>query len=517
MKKHTMRFISLIIIGIALSSCNDFLTENSQDLSYITGYDDLDEILLGDVYLSPGTSTASNDISDTYMPYIHFMSDEVTQLTDVSKIINTPLSTTTRLFGYYTWQRDVTLGVDGSEVYDDGQDWKKIYKSIVSANVVLSGLSELSPKDDKELLQAKRIKGEALFCRAADLFLLVNLYADAYEPVNADQKPGIPVKLTDYAEIGSFTRASVKEVYQQIVSDLSEATEALKDNEEKSIYRINYAGACLFFSRVYLYMQDYNNAISWAQKAIAEAPQMVDLNTFSSPLFSKNNESIMFTMGGNIIAENIYEYLLYGELYLQVGQFVVANDLYNSFSDSDLRKSNFFHINEEAPNVVLYDKQTYELIAQSSEISDCFTLRTAEAWLNLAEAYACSGDNLSAQKAMNTLLKNRVENSAFQPILLDNAELVHFIREERKKELCMEGHRWFDLRRYQVNEVYPETKSLYSVSSVIADYELVRFDYYRLDPGDPAWTLPIPKYEMDYNDSEGNNRDDRIPYNTINY
>ena len=35
--------------------------------------------------------------------------------------------------------------------------------------------------------------------------------------------------------------------------------------------------------------------------------------------------------------------------------------------------------------------------------------------------------------------------------------LIEFIRRERQKELCFEGHRWFDLRRYAVNSVHKQT------------------------------------------------------------
>ena len=40
----------LIICILALCGCSGFLEEYSQDKSYIKGYDDLDEILLGNAY-----------------------------------------------------------------------------------------------------------------------------------------------------------------------------------------------------------------------------------------------------------------------------------------------------------------------------------------------------------------------------------------------------------------------------------------------------------------------------------
>ena len=86
------------------------------------------------------------------------------------------------------------------------------------------------------------------------------------------------------------------------------------------------------------------------------------------------------------------------------------------------------------------------------------------------------------------------------------------IRVERRRELCFEGHRWFDLRRYMVNELYPYEKTLTnSVAVVEFSYEtymneIVDFRTYELPPRDPAWTLPIPRSELDANYGMQDNR-----------
>ncbi len=518
MKKINIIYLLLIVAGFSFTSCNDYLEETSQDLSYINDFNDLDELLLGEVYLQRTTTVGINDVTGTYLPYVHFMADELDQITDAAYQWGLYPNTAKDLFGYYTWQRQVSLGTDGSDVYDDAYDWTRIYKCIVSANVVLEELDKLQAKDEEAKMQASRIKGEALFNRATDFFLLVNLFGDAYQPELADQTLGIPLKLTSYAEVGEFTRSNLKDVYVQILSDLNGAEEALRDIPQQSIYRINHAGVCLFLSRVYLYMQDYDNAIIWAQKCLDEAPEVEDLNSFATNLFSEANRSVLFSMGGNIIAENIYEYDPWGTgPEFATGQFIVGSELYNSYEDNDLRKTNFFHINDMYPGIPLYDKQFSDGMSSHAELSDCFTLRTAEAWLNLAEAYAAKGETTNAQAAIEHLLKNRIETSSFESVIETGAELVSFIRNERRKELCMEGHRWFDLRRYQANTAYPQTKTLYSSAVVRLEYDLVRVDYYKLEPNDPAWTLPIPVDEEPYNASEGNKRNGREPYDSVNY
>ena len=44
-------YIGTVTIFVLLASCSDFLKEYSQDTYYVTSYEDLDELLVGDCYL----------------------------------------------------------------------------------------------------------------------------------------------------------------------------------------------------------------------------------------------------------------------------------------------------------------------------------------------------------------------------------------------------------------------------------------------------------------------------------
>ena len=79
--------------------------------------------------------------------------------------------------------------------------------------------------------------------------------------------------------------------------------------------------------------------------------------------------------------------------------------------------------------------------------------------------------------------------------------LFVFIEAERRRELCLEGHRWFDLRRYMVCEKYPFTKEILKVYYVYDDSgnQIIEKRVYKLEKNDPAYTLPIPYEVLDYN------------------
>lgn len=66
----------------------------------------------------------------------------------------------------------------------------------------------------------------------------------------------------------------------------------------------------------------------------------------------------------------------------------------------------------------------------------------------MAEATAKT-DPTIALNAVNELRKKRISEEKYKDKSgLSGDELLEFVRNERRRELCFEGHRWFDLRRY---------------------------------------------------------------------
>jgi len=114
----------------------------------------------------------------------------------------------------------------------------------------------------------------------------------------------------------------------------------------------------------------------------------------------------------------------------------------------------------------------------SSELGQ--SIRSAEAFLNRMEAYALSGEEGLALTELNAFRKTRV--IGYTDVNLSGQALLDEIRLERRKELCFEGHRWFDLRRQGM----PEIKHTYKAEKGGAVYEYV------LQQGDPMYTLPFP-------------------------
>lgn len=486
-----------------LFSCGNFLTEYSQDQAYVQSYTDLDELLAGSGYMKcVGAASFTWSQSDAYYPYIHYMADETEMCTGE---YDWSAEGPEVLFGYYTWQRNVADNWEGTAVWTENQDWNKLYGHINVINMILSLIDEQAVETESDRENVQRIKGESYFLRGAYYFVLANLYGKPYSPATAATDLAVPLKLSEYIEDRIYTRATVQETYEQVLSDLLVAEEYLRDMPRKSLVRAGHAAACLLLSRVYLYMQDYEEAVKWSKACLEEQSTLIDLNGFSGEEFlNQDCPELIFTMGSDLLTPHLQN---------GGGGFIVSDNLYGCYKENDLRIPYFVDRDEEG--YCRYTKVKCQYYRQ--EVSDNFVLRTAEAYLNLAEAAACLGGEYTtdALNAYNTLRQHRIANYQAEAGLNGEA-LVDSVRVERRRELCLEGHRWFDLRRYMVNDLYPYEKTLtnvfvvYEYNNATYEYEIDLYRRYTLPPHDGAWTLPIPQEELDANYGMPNNpRDER--------
>lgn len=107
---------------------------------------------------------------------------------------------------------------------------------------------------------------------------------------------------------------------------------------------------------------------------------------------------------------------------------------------------------------------------------------------------------------------HRIEN--YEDKLYSGEELIRQIRNERRKELCFEGHRWFDLRRYAVCEEYPYSRQIIHVFNAIGDNTAYLYtELYKLEEYDAAYTFAIPSIVLEFDNvpMENNPREEREP------
>jgi hypothetical protein len=93
--------------------------------------------------------------------------------------------------------------------------------------------------------------------------------------------------------------------------------------------------------------------------------------------------------------------------------------------------------------------ESYNFNIQPYSACQWVSFRLAEIYLNYAEAQAALGNSGQA-----LLYLNKIRDRAGMPaITATGAALTDAIRHERRIELCFEGHRYFDLRRWGMAEI----------------------------------------------------------------
>lgn len=493
---------------LLLFSCSDFLEPDSQSDLVPRDATSLNEVLLGQAY--PNVEENFDYFAGRYMnAMLALLDDDISYAPFAPSAQGTmfeEIAYTTRQV--YTWQPDMY-----KQVQEQGiglgllNAWENVYKRVLGANAVLDYIDGVSGTEQEKM----NVRAQALALRAHYYFYLVNLYGEPYN--HHKEAPGIVLKLSSELENKYLQRSTVEETYRQIVTDLLEAERLYRSIPEagqwKKDYRTSLPMVQLLLSRVYLYMENWEKAAEYAGKVINDFPQfsLVDLNTIASDGYynfcSMDCPEAIWVYG----SLSDYHYLINNKYQSNEGKYpylmAASEGLVSAFGAGDLRKEKLlikevFTLRNQKAYYRPYAKvgvtgldayQGYDPL-YNQEFARSY--RLPEAYLNLAEAGTMlykSGNNSLLTKvydALNTLRRNRLRPEVYTDITEPDAgELLKFVREERRRELCFESHRWFDLRRYGM----PRIEHTYAYGYLMPGVEDIRV--YVLEEKDAGYTLPL--------------------------
>ena len=256
---------------------------------------------------------------------------------------------------------------------------------------------------------------------------------------------------------------------------------------DNGVWRIGYVGAHLIASRIYLYMEEWDKVIEHATAALEGAPELCYLPeyAYSNSYYPQNSTNPVVS---STFPETIFVFgSMPGDLGFMGTPINLSDDLVNCFTDeNDSRRGMYF---DETSGSLVYPYYTYK----HGTAERGYVWRTAELYLNRAEAYMekyKAGESEYGQLAvddLNELRSNRFTN--YTDYELSTAEeLEEMCRLERRKELFMEGHRWFDLRRY----------GMPSIEHTWVDENGNRTTY-TLEEQDPGYVVPLSQDVLDRN------------------
>ena len=517
--------IYALLLTLLFSSCGDFLDEYSTDQRYCENADDLEALMIGegflgfrkDGYYNQGTLSKSILESEAnqsmYFPWIHVVDDdaEAFLVNYVTEDTGTPYYMLGKLAN---WSEDPFSSIQNIQWLD--KDWTKLYKHIGALNSIIYQAQEIKGKDrrNEKIELLKHVSGEAHFLRAFYYFYLANVYGLPYSTASASTDFSVPLKVSEVIEDKHFTRATCEEVYQQIWADLEAAESELEGYSPTTNpkLRVGIGAVKAFKSRVALYMERYQDAID-ATNAFSELDyKLIDLRQHDSnnSFNNRNSSELIFTTGTYNAC-----YIFINDSTSQwngddnrASSFKASNDLMEKYTANDLRLTTFFMKSAKSkaplPNKYFVQPGDYNY---TDIASDIFSIRYAEVLLNKAEALAMLNKNEEARNTLQLLREKRIVGANISDIPTDNQQLIEFIRTERRMELCFEGHRWFDLRRYSVNSKYPLSED-FCITHPAYTYDAVsnmnyhtgdyRLESYTKDKA--AWVIPIPNATITFNE-----------------
>lgn len=326
------------------------------------------------------------------------------------------------------WTKSMLITNDQAET-----TWLDAYRAINTCNLVLDNL-DLVVEAKKET-----VEGDAKFVRGLLYFELVRLYAKTYTDGNPASNPGVPLILTPTSldnldESKSVTRASVAAVYQQVLSDLTDAEALLP--EDNGFFANTYVASAIL-SRVYLMQNNYADAAVAADRVI-ESGYFSLLDDYADN-FNKTSAG----PGSTTSSEDVFS--------IQVTDQDGINNLNTFFADADYSGRGDIYIEpqhfdryesgDERLDLFYYDYRTGKWNNQYGNIN---IVRLSEMYLTRAEANFREGTALGADPVDDiNIVRERVGLSPLGALTIDD------ILNERWLELAFEGHLLHDLKRTQ--------------------------------------------------------------------
>lgn len=419
-------------------------------------------------------------------------------------------------------QSDLVYAVEGyRNVYGDIYRWNTkstdgdvegvyagLYQIISRCNFFMDNIGAVEvafpSSADQEIL--KKCKGDVYFMRALAYSELIRLYCKAYDPATAENELGVSI-VTTYAETGiKPLRSTLAASYRQVLDDLKQAAVFVKRDGYGSPY-VTIGVVNALYARVYLYMQDWNNAAEYATKVIDNPSYALQSTQYKTLDANYNDYQVMWRYddGPEVLWRIAMSYTDRGGALgtLFVGEMTSVNQYYPDFvpaewvldlyGDADGRYKAFFSQTQTNyphglvwPLVVKYpgnpeiDNGGRPLLTNMPKI-----FRLAEQYLIRAEAYCrMGGKDKNANEDLTTLRRARITGYGSSSATGDG--LLKEIQTERVKELFMEGFRLADLKRWGMGFQREEQPNTVSGPNRL-----------KINKNNPLFTWPIPKHEMD--------------------
>ena len=369
--------------------------------------------------------------------------------------------------------------------------WTAAYAAINQCNLVLDNLAVVTDASQKA-----QYEGEVRFIRGLMYFELVRLYAQQYQPGGANSQAGVPLNLTPVTTTEQadtkLARATVAQVYAQVISDLQAAAQKLPT---QNVARASKYSAEAILARVYLQQGNYAAAASQANDVIANSGAAL-AGSVGAVFSNRNSAESLFEIQQNDqnnagtsnagLATFYAGYsptgsqdIVYGRADISISTTFVGlyetSDVRGTDNQPAIKTKTLIYRGDGNVRPRVYRTLKWRTYGQNIPV-----VRLAEMYLIRAEAAVLAGQTASATADVN-LIRARSGASTKSSVTLSDVLL------ERRLELAFEGFRLYDQKRN--GEVI---RPFIAATATSPAYPVI-------NANDANTILPIPQREINNN------------------
>lgn len=538
---NILTYSALALATVSLSSCHDWLTEDTPGTTKVSEF--FTSLSTAEAVVNGAYVPLAWELGSTYYPEWYFgdiMSDDalkggqdVNDGADLRELENFKSnSDNTIILEYYRSQ------------------WQGVQRAnLAIEQIPTTRIDTLTADSTTQRNYRSRYLGEAYFLRGYYYFRLARLFGGMplidYAIVSSNQ--------------WKQTRASLDETMQFVIADFARAEQLLWEKNKYSddeLGRATKGAAQAMLMKANLYRADYlrnagneaaakacfEEAAKWGAEVIKSKQYKLWPNYFDNfRLANENGQESVFEIqyaeeatsdyGGEGFTRGTMTTILQRSRSSAFGEAGWGYDrptqnLYDEFEPGDARRDETILVPTddeiETPAQEIYcgdrmlnkkygmyhdgtDGGIYKLAHATRSPKNYIQIRYADVLLMYAEACCEAGLLTEAQDALNEV-RDRAGLARFPYTATIQGKKVTFnatqddvrtaIRHERRVELAMEGHRWFDITRWGVAK---ETMDSY----MAGETEEARQLYGTFQKGKHE-LLPIPSKEIDLSGVEQN-------------
>ena len=342
--------------------------------------------------------------------------------------------------------------------------WYAIYATVNQTNQVIDKVTVLNDGSESE---HRRIIAEATVIRSLAFFDLARTWGNIPVVKQATSSP---------TQFDGVKQTKAKDVYQLVVDDVLAIYNDLSESSDR--VHVTRSAADAFLARVYLYLEQWDKAEQYASKVIDNGNYA--LGTIQDLIDNKETAESIWELAYSSSFTN--QQSTYWRSPDQGGrhEWGPSKELVQLLADPTVggdRKA--FYQDFSSAQVPDYFVGT--LYHRSTLDDDVIIFRLAEQYLIRAEARA-NQQNVSGALSDLNIIRRRANISEIVDVA-STQELLNLIADERRVELALEPHRWFDLIRTGKAESVLGIKTYQTIfpipyNDIQADKDLVQNDNY---------------------------------------